>query len=278
MSRRIVIASTIIATALFAAVPVGAQSAPRAVVISAAEQTAIDRAMERAHRIYAYDQAAWHGTDDMLARARDIADRIGGWITDGPSDAPTLIFYSRDPQPVPLYLANFAGGRIRESRKLTEADAALLTPARRRLIGAIATARAAITKSGVRPCADKPFNTVALPPSEPGGPIAVYFLTPQTTISAIPMGGHYLVEIDANDAPGPVRRFTNACIPAPIEQPKGKPVALTVTSVLDPVPTEIHGFSAMAARLPVIVIAPDRRLWVVTPAASGPTVRSVQAK
>jgi hypothetical protein len=266
--------------ALTATQPVLGQSpsAPAAAQIAPTEQATIDRAMARAQLIYWYDQAAWHGTDDMLAKARDIANRIGGWIVDGPADAPTLIFYSRDAQQMPLYLARFEQHRLVEGRKLGEADAALLTPERRRLIAAVAAARAALTAAGVPCCVDKPFNTVALPAAAPGESIAVYFLTPQTDTASIPMGGHFLVDVDATGKAGPIRRFTNGCMSIPTTGPKGKPVALTVTHLLDPVPTELHGFSAMAARLPLIVITRDKRLWAVQPAASGPRVRLLQPK
>lgn len=49
--------------ALFAATPALAQ-------ITSGDQAALDRARTRGELIYWYDQAAWHGTDDMLAKAR----------------------------------------------------------------------------------------------------------------------------------------------------------------------------------------------------------------
>ncbi len=250
------------ALALFAAMPAASQTAD--------EAATVDRAMARAHRIYWYDQAAWHGTDAMLAGARDLADRIGGWIVDGLAEAAELIFYSRDADPVPLYLARFEKGKLTTSRRLGPDDTGLMTPGRRRLVAAIASARSALLQSGAQRCSARPFNTVALPPHTPDGPISVYFLTPQTEVDTIPMGGHYLFEVDRAGKAGPMRRFTTSCLAIASPGSKSKPVALTVSHMLDPVPTEIHGFSAMAARVPVIVFTPDKRMWQVRPAASGP--------
>lgn len=258
--------------ALFAAAPALAQ-------IAAADQAVLDRARTRGELIYWYDQAAWHGSDDMMAKAREVSRTAGGWIVDGPANAAELIFYSRDADPKPLYWARFKDGKLAESRKLGDADAAMMTPQRRRMIAALASARDALIAAKAQLCVDKPFNTVVLPPTTPDGPIPVYFLTPQTEMKVLPFGGHYLFEVDAAGKAGTMRRFTKSCIALPTDaaSPDGKsPAALIITHLLDPVPTEIHFFSAMAARKPIYVGIKDR-MWAVTPAASGPTARLIKA-
>lgn len=258
--------------ALFAAAPALAQ-------ITTAEQAALDHARTRGELIYWYDQAAWHGTDDMLAKAREVTETAGGWIVDGPANAAELIFYSRGEDPKPLYFARFKDGKLAESRKLGEADAAMMPPQRRRMIAALASARDALIEAKAPMCIDKPFNTVVLPPATPDGPVSVYFLTPQTEHGVLPFGGHYLFEVDATGKAGPMRRFTRSCIAIPIDaaSPDGKsPAALIITHLLDPVPTEIHFFSAMAAGKPIYV-AIKERMWAVMPDASGPTARLVKA-
>ncbi|WP_447727145.1 hypothetical protein [Sphingomonas koreensis] len=258
--------------ALLAAAPALAQITP-------ADQTTLDRARTRGEMIYWYDQAAWHGTDDMMAKAREVTETAGGWIVDGPANAAELIFYSRGADPKPLYWVRFQDGRLVESRKLGDADAAMMTPQRRRMIAAVATARDALIEAKARGCAAKPFNTVVLPPATPDGPVSVYFLTPQTETGVLPLGGHYLFEVDAAGKAGPMRRFTNSCIALPTnaESPDGKsPAALFITHLLDPVPTEIHFFSTMAARKPLYV-GIGKNIWAVAPAARGPTARLVKA-
>ncbi len=257
------------AIALFAAIPAPAQ-------IAAGEQAAIDVAMARGNLLYWYDQAAWHGTNDMKAKAPEVMQTSGGWIVDGPADAPELIFYDRDTaNPKPLYSATFRNGKLTTRRKLSAGDTAMLTPQRRRMIAALAAARTALLKSDAARCADRPFNSVVLPPETADGPVAVYFLTPQTDNATIPMGGHYRFEVGADGMVGPMRCFTKTCIAISINPPKGTPAALVISHLLDPVPTELHAFSAMAVRKPVFVMA-GKRLWSVQPAATGPSVRLVK--
>lgn len=261
-----------IALALLAAAPALAQITP-------AEQAALDHAQTRGELLYWYDQAAWHGTDDMLAKARDVAGSIGGWIVDGPADATELIFYNRDADPKPLYWARFKDGKLAESRKLGDADAAMLTPQRRRMIAAVATARAALIEAKAQMCVDKPFNTVTLPPATPDGPIAVYFLTPQVEHGTLPFGGHYLFEVDVTGKAGPMRRFTKGCIALPTTDENvskdGKTAALFITHLLDPVPTEIHFFSAMAVRKPIYV-GIDKKVWMIAPETRNPAAKLVK--
>ncbi|HSX54980.1 MAG TPA: hypothetical protein VLG14_06765 [Sphingomonas sp.] len=263
----------IAALALIAATPALAQIAPT-------EQTALDHAKMRGELIYWYDQAAWHGTDDMLARARDLAPTIGGWIVDGPADATELIFYSRGADPRPLYQVRFRDGKLAESRKLGEADTPMLTPQRRRMIAALAIARKALIEAKPTRCADKPFNTVALPPATPDGPVPVYFLTPQTEHGVLPLGGHYLFEVDAAGKTSAMRRFTNSCIALPTtdagDKDGGRTAALYITHLLDPVPTEIHFFSAMAARKPIYV-GIGEKVWSVTPSGRGAGASLIKA-
>lgn len=263
----------LIAIALFAAAPALAQ-------ITTTEQAALDHARTRGELIYWYDQAAWHGTDDMLAKAREVTETAGGWIVDGPANAAKLIFYSRGEDPKPLYFARFKDGKLAESRKLGDADAAMMTPQRRRMIAALASARDALIEAKAPMCIDKPFNTVVLPPATPDGPVSVYFLTPQTEHGVLPFGGHYLFEVDATGKAGPMRRFTRSCIAIPIEDKKESkdrsPAAIFITHMLDPTPTEIHFFSAMAARMP-ISIGIGKKIWMIAPEMQGPTARLVKA-
>jgi hypothetical protein len=132
------------------------------------------------------------------------------------------------------------------------------------LIAAQHTAFDALLKSAASRCVDKPFNTVVLPPETPGGPILVYFLTPQTSTTALPFGGHYLVPVAADGTAGPLRAFTKSCGQLEKGEGKDKAVALVVTHLLDPTPTEIHVFTMLAAQLPLFVTTTQNdRLWCI---------------
>lgn len=249
--------------AAFAAPP--AATAP-ASQMSASEAAAVHQAAERGTLIYAYDQAAWHGTDDLAAKMPDFQTRVGGWIVDGPAEAPEIVFFDKnEADPQALYVADFHDNRLVSSKMFGPADDRTLSPARKALIAALGTARHALVQSDFRPCKPQPFNSVMLPPAKVGNPTLVYFLTPQTVTQSVPFGGHYLFEIGPDGKVHGQRRFTNSCLEMPLKpQEKGQTAALFITHLLDPTPTEIHVFSSLAAHVPVVVgTVSNRHLWAV---------------
>jgi hypothetical protein len=258
----------LLAVLLVVAAPAAAQQAA-----TPDEQAAIARASSRGSLIFAYDRAAWYGTDDMLAKLPDARTRVGGWVVEGGADAPVLTFFDRNGARA-VYQLRVQRGAAVDGRAVDVA----LTPAQARLAAAVVTARAALAADrSVLRCADKPFNTVVLPPETEGGPVAVYFLTPQLSREAIPFGGHYRIEVDGAGRAGPVRAFSRSCIAIPTGPPAGangaRPEGAMVSHLLDPTPTEIHVFSSLAMRQPVFVATttPERRLWIVQgPRITGP--------
>src|SRR5690349_16075213 len=130
---RIMMAAT---AALVLAVPAQAQTAE--------ESALIQRAATRGATIYAYDQAAWHGTDDMLEKVKDAQSRVGGWIVDGPAASPTLIFFDRNADnPGAVYIAEFRDNKLVSSRILGDGDDRSISPERKRMIAARKAALAA---------------------------------------------------------------------------------------------------------------------------------------
>jgi hypothetical protein len=230
-----------------------------------AEQARVRQVLERGNLIYAYDQVAWHGTDDMRAKLKDAEAKVGGWIADGPASGPELVFFDKDPSdPKALYVARFKSDGSISGKVLGDGDDRSLSAERKRLIAAQRTARESLDPKRAQPCSSRPFNTIVLPPETPGGPVLVYFLTPQTDSDAIPFGGHYLVEVSPEGKAGPTRRFTKSCLDMPFRKAGvPAPAAIGVSHLLDPVPTEIHVFSSLAARLPVMVMATKKKVWMV---------------
>lgn len=239
---------------------------------SAEEQQAIGVASARGALLYAYDQAAWHGTDEMMAKLPDARSKVGGWIVDGPANAPELVFFDKDSAtPHGVFIADFKDGKLVSSRVAGPGELEL-SPERRRMIAARAAAVQAFAAKGLPRCSKAPMNTVVLPPAAPDAPTYVYLLTPQADSKVIPFGGHYRIAVAADGTVGEIRPFTNSCIAMPRKPPHGAaPVALVITHLLDPVPTEIHVFSSFVARVPVMVITKDGRVWSV----SGATILSV---
>jgi hypothetical protein len=255
--------------ALLSALPALAQ-------ISDADGAAIRQAVERGRLIYAYDQAAWHGTDDMLTKLKDPG-QVGGWIVRGTADAPELTFFDRDTvEPHAVYVAQFRGTTLATSRVVSTSEDRSIDPSGRRMIDALATARKAIPASGIGSCVEKPFNSVVLPPTDPASPALVYFLTPQVDAATVPLGGHYLFEVGPDGSTGAPRRFSKACLPmAPPQREGTKPAAMVVSHLLDPTPTEIHVFTALTTRQPVYVMTQSNgRLWAV----EGARIRLVETK
>lgn len=245
--------------AVLSATPASAQLNPT-------ETQALRRAIDRGTLLYYYDQAAWHGTDDMLAKIGSRKDEIGGWIVDGPVEASELIFFDRNAnEPHALYVARFALGKLQSGRVLGADEDRTLSPARRQMVAALLSGRSAVAQSGLTPCGNQPFNTVLLPPETPGGPTNIYFLTPQPARDAYAFGGNFALAIGADGKAGPMRRFTNSCLTmkAPPSKKGKDPAALIVTHLLDPVPTEIHVFTAYAARVPIVVMTGKDRLWAI---------------
>lgn len=252
------------AASLALASPAFAQ-AQAPVQMSEAEAMQVQQALNRGTLIYYYDQAAWHGTDDMLRKIPHPSGKIGGWIVDGTADNSEIIFYDTDEaDPHAVYVARFHWNELVSSRVLGPGDDRTLSPSRKAMIAAKRVALKALVDGRVTRCVDKPFNSVVLPPEAPGAPTLVYFLTPQTSNASLPFGGHYLIPVAADGIPGKVRPFTKACAELETRKEGGKTAALMVSHLLDPTPTEIHVFSMFAAKLPVFVMtSQNSRIWSV---------------
>lgn len=231
-----------------------------------AERKAIQQAVDRGTLIYAYDQAAWHGTDDLRAKAADFTAKSGEWIVDGDAANPELVFVDKNAaDPHAIYIADFRDNTLVASKLLGAADDTRISADRKHMLAARDVAWAALVASGEKRCVDQPFNTVILPPKLPGGSTLVYFLTPQPDNDTIPFGGHYLIEVSPSGRAGPVRIFAKSCALFPLREKGGHtPEALTISHLLDPTPTEMHVFASLAAGVPVYVdTVQNGRLWAV---------------
>jgi hypothetical protein len=255
---------TLAAAALLALAPPPFAQAQAPVRMTEAEAAQVQQALNRGTLIYYYDQAAWHGTDDMLAKVPDRS-KIGGWVVDGTPDSLEIVFYDKDEaDPHAVYVAQFHGAELVSSRVLGPNDDRTLSPSRKAMVAAEHSAAKTLAESGVSRCVDKPFNTVILPPETPGAPTLVYFLTPQTSNRRYPFGGHYLIPVAADGTPGKVRAFAKSCGELDAGKAGDKSAALVVSHLLDPTPTEIHVFTMFAAQLPLYVItAQNQRMWAI---------------
>jgi hypothetical protein len=261
-----------------AAAPLAAQAtavpAP-APQMTEAEAAAVQQSANLGWLIYSYDQAAWHGTDAMLEDVPDPRERgVAGWIVNRLGDCWETVFYR--PAKTGGYEAVWAGvydGRKVIRRAAYAAGERALEPAEVAMVQAIGVLRAQ------RPgrCAESPFNTVVFPTGKPDGGFYAYLLTPQEKNGEIPFGGHHRFEIVDGEIKDS-RSFTRSCLTMPLADEQGKrPEALTISHLLDPMPTELHVFSVYAAGLPVYVMTADNgRVWAVEIADGKPLIRLIR--
>ena len=110
------------------------------------------------------------------------------------------------------------------------------------------------------------LNTVLLPPERAGGPTLLYVLTPIARPEVFPFGGHYRMEVAADGTVSGIRTFTNSCleVPKPSAAQAKSGALMFVTHLLDPVPTEIHVFTALEAHAPLFVGTGGKRMWSIS--------------
>ena len=230
-------------------------------------------ALNRGQLLYAYDQAAWHATDAMIADAKKrglmdaLPQMLGGWIVMGTPDEPKVLFFDRhgnDPRAV--YIVHLADGGTRVASMQfveTEEDRRIDNEGLS-LIHARDIALSSLAGVELLRCAKGLWNTVVLPPDEPGGPSLVYVLSPQDTLDIAPAGGHYRIEVSADGKPSPPHAFSKSCINLPTDQAEAKPTGLMVTQLMDPVPTEVSVFTMFVTKLPLYVLTTaNEHTWVV---------------
>lgn len=230
-----------------------------------AERAALDAALARGRLLFGLDRAAWVATDDLRVRMPDHSRQGSrGYIVERDGEGFVVTFFGgpRD-APVALYRADVRDHSV-QSRQVFARDARpALTDGQRRLAAARGAAARAVRG---RSCNGRPFNAAIIPPETPDGPIDVYLMTVQFTAGEYPLGGHFRLTVQADGTAGNERAFTNSCLLMSRAAPRGStPAGMVVSHLLDPVPTEIHVFTAITSRLPVyVMIVRTGRLYEVT--------------
>ncbi len=239
------------------------------------EATALRSAERIGMEIYRHDGAAWVATDAVLGLPGFKDDkRHAGWITQEKQGQIVVTFIDKTPSA--LYRVVVSSEGVAGPAVALEPPAPLSDYE----LGA-AQAFVAATSVKIKRCADK-YNPVVLPASDAAPNHWVVYLMPASTKkNVVPLGGSYRVEVNGAEVSSQ-RGFTNSCITlstdfegaAASSVPAGsKPVAMTVTHLLDAVPTEAHVFWSLWAKMPMYVsIAPHGSLWLV----NGNNIKLVQ--
>jgi len=216
----------------------------------------LDTVSRRGAQLYAFDQAAWHTTDALVARRlpTEKMEAIRGWIVEPHGAALTVTYFGLDgAKPYAIYAADYTEEKVVDERVPTTAEP--LSAQGARMATALDVARGLQLKG----CVDQPFNTVVLPPQS-DGTIPVYLLTPMVKADAYPFGGHHEVDIGADGKVAATRDFTRSC--AAMEKPANAAMAF-ITHLLDPHPTEIHVYLSLWMGKPVAVGTGEKTGWMV---------------
>lgn len=203
--------------------------------------------------IYAFDRAAWIGSDALTASIpTDQLGSVGGYVVEA-SDARTLrVTYYRGSAVTAraFFVVDVRGGKVVRKELLAtpvalSADQAVLARARD-----VAAERA--RERSYKPCTPSPFNTVVVP-SRRGGPVSVYLLSAQQEARTYPMGGHYAVVVAPDGTVVASRPYSVSCLNLTVPKlPAGaKPAGFMINHILDPAPTEIHVFASYNLRMQI---------------------------
>lgn len=227
---------------------------------------------KRGAQLYAFDQAAWHSTDSMLAKAlpQETMQAIRGWVVEPSEDLLRVTYYGfAGTTPYAIYIADIRDGKVVGDR-VPGQDGRALSARGVRMAAAASVAR---TQSFPR-CVDRPFNTVILPP-ERDGTVPVYLLTPMTKAGEYPFGGHHEVDVGPDGTVIGTRDFSRACLPM---QAPPDSAMLFITHLLDPHPTELHVYLSLWSGKAVAVGTGGDRIWEVSGTRIAPMEGKPQVK
>jgi hypothetical protein len=241
---------------LCAALPMlaaAAEPAPAAREIPAELREAVDTAAWLGTVLFVHDSAAARATDEMVRRGLlDKDDSIRGWLTrqlEEPGFEVTWVSEEQG-QLVAKYIVEVPVGntrpryrKLKPARPLSEAQAAQW--AAREL------ASQAVTES----CAER-FNPVVITLDHHGERFnLVYLLAATTRANVAVAGGHQRFEVSSDGKRIEDKRsFTKSCLEIPLPE---RGVALMLTHLLDPTPTEVHVFLSKIHGMPIYVATGD---------------------
>jgi hypothetical protein len=210
-------------------------------------------AEERGRALYEHDQAAWHGTDAVKPVSRRWKRKLVGWITAPREGARPLVRFLTEPAPGEFASRLDADVGV-TAVKLAEHDPPLALPEAEQ---ALARGRALAIRERKRQCT-KNLNSVVL--RDASGEIHVYLLAATTKRDEVILAGHDLARLSADGrALIAWRPFSNGCLTVRREP---KTVMLTVSHILDPVPTEAHVFTNLSYGVP-LGVATLRGIWSI---------------
>lgn len=210
--------------------------------------------------IYDYDMAAWVATDQLVDQVGDLRGKITGWIVEDSERGERVLFYrGSNGLFAPAYSIEVRQGKAAASTFKSYSESEALTPAQAAMI----KARELGLMTGTSGCA-KSYNTVVIRDDAAG--FLVYILAATTDLDTVQFGGHLRHDIDsAGENVVGFRKFTNTCIALKKLPPSGNElVALMISQVLTPYPTEIHVWASLLHDIDIFVVTGERQMWKVS--------------
>lgn len=235
--------------------------------------------MARGDLLYVYDQSAWHVTDAARAALpQEAPTRLKGYVVTPDAGGYRTTFYGGEPgRYFRGYTAVWTGREVRDAQLFPLDGSVPVTADEAQLIDARQIAIAKM--DGIMVCGKARPNVVVVPGATASDPVSVYIMTPQTQMTAFPLGGHNRVDVLGGRVIS-TRQFTRSCIslnkadvPA-----KGTPVGMFITHLLDPIPTEIHAFTVHAAQVPLYVGTGPETVFAVELKSGRATATRIKGK
>ena len=237
-----------------------AAQVPQERASSMSEAEALRSAAYIGQQLYRYDRMSRAATEDVWKKVEFADAWIGSWVIVGKAGAETLIYHDGDRrEPKAVYVATFEGDRLVSGRALSPSEDRTLSEKIKALIAVRRIAVVELAMAHVQRCSSEPFSII---PISSVGLAAVYFLVPQTTMSSVPLGGHYALFASSDGRRRSLKALGPACMDVPVEQPSASARALSVTHDLTPYPTEVHVWASLSAGVPIIVsTSQNGRVW-----------------
>lgn len=218
------------------------------------ESAALRQAELTGAQVYRHDRAAAVATDEALTLPAFRQDRrVRGWVTQNSPRGLDVSFVDATPAALYRVTISDAGTKVGSVVAFKSPQALSAYEA-----GAVRARGLAIETPFPR-CEGR-YNTVVLPADQARTDRwLVYFLPVVTARTSLPIGGAYRIEVTGSKVIGQ-RAYSKSCLVASNEPDA---VALVVSHLLDPVPTEIHVFWSLWAAKPIAVRTQDGRTWMV---------------
>jgi len=209
------------------------------------DQSALRAAEDRGRQIYLHDHAVVVVSDAAQPLFTEmVRQHLRGYITEEKGGAIVVTYYGTGEGG--RLVAWYRGAVGPDGRLLGKVSQYEIPQALSEFEERAAAARETGMHYKFRPCAQN-YNSVVLP--KPGG-WQVYLIAGTTDNNVVPFGGTYRIDLDASGHNIVADRgFTKSCLTLSTQTKAGeKPVAIVVSHLLDPQPTEVHVFWQLWSR------------------------------